>query len=257
MAGIGLSSLYTPQARTMRGKLGSPASMSLASTIHEELPSKLEAGRRMADVAFKERELAQSGKEAEATLAESQREFSVTSEMARETIELNREKMEAEQEAAKTSEAIQMAGLGVQAGQLLGKTEVLGDWSSAGVGGSMGFGLGAAATSYTGNVAIGAGVGAAAGTIISGISSSWDPVQTIIGGVGGAIGSFFGKLFSDLRLKENVRVVGSFKGMDVIEFNYIWSKTKRRGLIAQQVAKIIPEAVSEVNGYLLINYNLV
>ena len=63
---------------------------------------------------------------------------------------------------------------------------------------------------------------------------------------------------SDIRLKKNVTKVGTYKGLDVIEFEYLWGNEKNTGLIAQQVQKVKPEAVGKLpNGYLYINYALV
>ena len=61
-------------------------------------------------------------------------------------------------------------------------------------------------------------------------------------------------MFSDIRLKRNIKRVGTYNGLDVIEFNYIWGGPKHRGLIAQQVQKVRPDAVGSINGYLYINY---
>jgi hypothetical protein len=61
-------------------------------------------------------------------------------------------------------------------------------------------------------------------------------------------------MFSDERLKENINKVGSFKGLDLYEFNYIWSPDKVIGFIAQEVEKVLPEAVIEVLGYKTVNY---
>lgn len=63
---------------------------------------------------------------------------------------------------------------------------------------------------------------------------------------------------SDIRLKKNINKVGTYKGFDVIEFDYLWDSGRRTGLIAQQVQKRKPEAVGKLpNGYLYINYALV
>jgi len=63
---------------------------------------------------------------------------------------------------------------------------------------------------------------------------------------------------SDIRLKKNVTKIGTYKGLDVIEFEYLWGNEKNIGLIAQQVQKVKPEAVGKFpNGYLYINYALV
>jgi hypothetical protein len=74
-------------------------------------------------------------------------------------------------------------------------------------------------------------------------------------GTAGTLGlmSLFGA-FSDIRLKKDIKKVGTYKGMDVIEFEYIWGGGRNRGLIAQQVREKYPEAVGEISGYLFVNY---
>jgi len=62
---------------------------------------------------------------------------------------------------------------------------------------------------------------------------------------------------SDIRLKKNISKVGKYKGMDVIEFDYLWGGGRQRGLIAQQVKEVIPNAVGEIAGYLYIDYSKV
>jgi hypothetical protein len=64
-------------------------------------------------------------------------------------------------------------------------------------------------------------------------------------------------MFSDERLKENITQIGSFNGLGVYEFNYLWSPTKMIGFIAQEVEKVLPEAVKEVLGYKAVDYGKV
>ena len=70
----------------------------------------------------------------------------------------------------------------------------------------------------------------------------------------GALGSVASAIISDERLKENIEKVGSYKGLNVYEYNYLWSPTKWVGFIAQEVEKIIPEAVLNVNGFKIVDY---
>lgn len=65
-------------------------------------------------------------------------------------------------------------------------------------------------------------------------------------------------LFSDVRLKENIKPVGKLdNGLTVYCFNFKGSTTPQIGLLAQDVLKIIPEAVYEdADGYLLLRYDL-
>jgi len=64
-------------------------------------------------------------------------------------------------------------------------------------------------------------------------------------------------MLSDIRLKKNVRKIGKHKGMDVIEFEYLWGGGRQVGLIAQQVRDVIPHAVGNINGYLYVDYGRV
>lgn len=77
----------------------------------------------------------------------------------------------------------------------------------------------------------------------------------IIGGLGKGIG---GAAMSDKRLKENIRPVGRLNnGLTVYAFNFKGNDKTQIGLIAQEVARVIPEAVSEdENGFLLVDYDL-
>lgn len=91
--------------------------------------------------------------------------------------------------------------------------------------------------------------------------------QNIIAGVGkaqakssskssmfGAIGSVASAalaIFSDERLKENIVKVGTHEnGYGIYEFNYKGDKTRRRGVIAQEVERVRPDLVVSENGYL-------
>lgn len=64
--------------------------------------------------------------------------------------------------------------------------------------------------------------------------------------------------FSDARLKRDVVQVGELpSGLPIVEFKYAWEDDVRRGVIAQDAAKLFPEAVSEdpETGYLLVDYS--
>lgn len=66
-----------------------------------------------------------------------------------------------------------------------------------------------------------------------------------------------GAMFSDVRLKENIRPVGQlYNGLTVYCFNFAGSPVPQLGLLAQEVAEICPEAVFEdEDGYLLVRYD--
>jgi hypothetical protein len=65
-----------------------------------------------------------------------------------------------------------------------------------------------------------------------------------------------GTLFSDRRLKENVEMVGIVNGYPTYHFNYIGDDVKYEGVMAQDVAKINPEAIGEKEGFMTVNYDM-
>lgn len=95
-------------------------------------------------------------------------------------------------------------------------------------------------------------------TVVSGQNSSVAQNQSIrysypmagntAGGIIGSIGglaSSLGSIFSDQRLKQNIRFLGyDSKGLEVYEWNYKGSKKKHVGYIAQSVVRSHPEAIS-------------
>ena len=74
----------------------------------------------------------------------------------------------------------------------------------------------------------------------------------------GNVGMGIASLFSDERLKENLQVVGKLdNGLKVYVFNFKGSNTKQIGLLAQEVQKLHPEAVSkDENDFLMVDYAL-
>jgi hypothetical protein len=78
-------------------------------------------------------------------------------------------------------------------------------------------------------------------------------------GRGGSVGTpGFGNLFSDRRLKKNIKQISTRPdGLNVYEFDYIWGGGRQIGLMAQEVQTIYPGAVSESDGYLMVDYSKV
>jgi len=62
---------------------------------------------------------------------------------------------------------------------------------------------------------------------------------------------------SDERLKENIRHIGTYNDINWYEYNYLWSPKKWVGVIAQELERIMPEAVGKINGYRYVNYEMV
>lgn len=70
------------------------------------------------------------------------------------------------------------------------------------------------------------------------------------GGVGGLL-----SLFSDERVKENIRAVGKTNdGQKIYSYNYKGNPTPTMGLLAHEVEKKHPKAVSSVGGVKAVNY---
>ena len=85
-----------------------------------------------------------------------------------------------------------------------------------------------------------------------------------LGGLGSLAGSLLGSggikgLFSDRRLKINVVKVGELEsGLSVYEYDYIWGGPRHRGVMAQEVRHVIPDAVvCDKSGYLAVDYSKV
>ena len=73
----------------------------------------------------------------------------------------------------------------------------------------------------------------------------------------GAIGKIAAK--SDIRLKENIREVGKTNsGLPIYTYNYIGDSLTHMGVMAQEVEKVIPEAVLEdSDGYKSVLYGMI
>jgi hypothetical protein len=63
---------------------------------------------------------------------------------------------------------------------------------------------------------------------------------------------------SDIRTKENIRKVGlTDGGLPVYIYNYIGSNLTQMGVMAQDVEKVNPDAVTEENGIKAVYYSLI
>lgn len=64
------------------------------------------------------------------------------------------------------------------------------------------------------------------------------------------------KLFSDIRVKENIQLAGQVQGINVYTYNYIWDKTPQKGVMAQELLGTRWESAVSVheNGYYQVDY---
>lgn len=87
-----------------------------------------------------------------------------------------------------------------------------------------------------------------------GLGSLFGLGGSVLGGMASA-----GTLFSDARLKERLRRIGTTaKGIPTYTFNYLGDRVKQIGVIAQDVLKVIPDAVTRhPNGFLMVDYGKV
>ena len=70
-------------------------------------------------------------------------------------------------------------------------------------------------------------------------------------------GTFAG-LFSDRRLKTNIKQVGvADNGLNIYSYNYVWGGPTQLGYMADEVEKIAPQAVGEAHGYKTVDYGMI
>ena len=63
---------------------------------------------------------------------------------------------------------------------------------------------------------------------------------------------------SDRRVKRDIKKLGEFtKGISWYAFRYIGGAKKRIGFMADEVQKVLPQAVHDVNGVLAVDYRMV
>ncbi len=76
-------------------------------------------------------------------------------------------------------------------------------------------------------------------------------------GIGSAVGGALAA-GSDIRIKENIRKVGMTDGgLPVYIYNYIGDNLTHMGVMAQDVEKVNPDAVTEMNGYKAVYYGMI
>jgi hypothetical protein len=75
--------------------------------------------------------------------------------------------------------------------------------------------------------------------------------------LGGALGGAAINRISDVRLKENIKRIGKYKNHNLYSYNYIDRVGDWIGVMAQEIEKVIPEAVQEINGMKHVNYGAI
>jgi hypothetical protein len=80
-------------------------------------------------------------------------------------------------------------------------------------------------------------------------SSSSPGIGGAVQGIGAAL-----SLFSDERLKENITHFGTENGFNLYQFNYKGQPERFVGVLAQEVAQVMPDAVREISGFLAVDY---
>ena len=79
--------------------------------------------------------------------------------------------------------------------------------------------------------------------------------------IGLATGQIAATAFSDRRLKKNITRTGIHdRGFGIYTFRYIWdadSAPLRQGYMADEVIKVLPEAVGKIGEYFTINYSMI
>jgi hypothetical protein len=64
---------------------------------------------------------------------------------------------------------------------------------------------------------------------------------------------------SDIRLKHNIVKTGRFTemhGLPIYTYQYVWEEATYEGVMAQDVMRVVPEAVVEINGFYHVRYEL-
>lgn len=72
----------------------------------------------------------------------------------------------------------------------------------------------------------------------------------------GAGSSLLGQFFSDRRLKADVKRIGTHpRGFGIYRYRYIGESGQRVGVMAQEVRRVMPEAVASNHGVLMVDYS--
>lgn len=102
-----------------------------------------------------------------------------------------------------------------------------------------------------------------AGLINQNYQQRYGNYQQQLGNWNSGLGGLFGLgaaaiTASDRRLKRDIRAVGNRGPLTLYEYRYLWDEpcTVRRGYMAQEVARVVPQAVVRLGRWLGLDYNL-
>lgn len=115
--------------------------------------------------------------------------------------------------------------------------------------------------SNTGSNALGGAIaGGLAGSSLFGAGGALAGTLGLSGASGGALGAGLGALLpllSDMRFKDNIHYVGNENGIPTYVFTYTGDPEKvlYKGVMAQEILLMHPEAVEHVNGRYRVNYD--
>jgi len=60
---------------------------------------------------------------------------------------------------------------------------------------------------------------------------------------------------SDARLKTNIEKVGEVNSLNIYEYEYVWGGPREVGVMAQEVIKVVPEAVMKIGKWFAVDYS--
>lgn len=112
----------------------------------------------------------------------------------------------------------------------------------------------------TNEQAISQGISGIGNTLSQGQLAAAQAQQQGIGNLMGLAQTAGTLAFSDPRLKDNVKVIGKYKGLDWCEWSWnaaaksLFLNGKGVGVMADQVLEKYPRLVKEISGYLAVNY---
>ena len=141
------------------------------------------------------------------------------------------------------------ANMTPQAMQMVSGAQGLSPMYSGGQFSGQGGGInwGGAAMGGAGGALSGAATGAVLGSVVPGVGTA---VGAVAGGLIGGLGGAAGGGLSDEREKTDIKPLGTLTSVLKIpayEYRYKGEKKKRKGVMAQDVQKVLPEAVTEVD----------